>query len=375
MSATALAPARQPTTRHRNSTLRRRNTVLGWSFIAPNFVGFALITMVPIVLMFYMAFTNWNALTPPNWTGLANFERLTRNSTFRAAVAQTFYYAIPHIILTGVIALALAILLNQKLKGVAFFRAAAFFPYITSIVAIAIVWNLLFSPKYGPINQILSLLGVSNLPGWTVSSAWAMPAIIIVGTWREMGYYMILFLAGLQTIPRELYEASEVDGAGAWARFLHITIPGLRPTTFFVTVMLAIQSFKVFDLIQVMTDGGPGTSTYVISYFIYQKSIGISANNPGTGEFGYASAASLVLFFICLTVTIVQFIVNQQSDLAKPSWSSIPMIVGMVCFALAAYSFCANQTLGVKYLWYLLAFVLCFAFTIGHTNALRRRQE
>ena len=362
-------------TRPRSNALRRRNTVLGWSFIAPNFIGFALITLVPIVMMFYMAFTDWNALTPPNWTGLANFARLARNSTFRAAVAQTFYYAIPHIILTGVLSLALAILLNSKLRGVAFFRAAAFFPYITSIVAIAIVWNLLFSPKYGPVNQFLTFLGVNNPPGWTVSSTWAMPALIIVGTWREMGYYMILFLAGLQTIPRELYEAAKVDGAGGWGRFLHITVPGLRPTTFFVTIMLAIQSFKVFDLIQVMTDGGPGTSTYVISYFIYQKSIGISANNPGTGEFGYASAASLVLFFICLTATLVQFVVNQQSDLSKPAWSWAPIGLGLVFFTLAAYSFCAKVTLGVSYLWYLLLFIVCFAFTIGHTNLLKRRQQ
>jgi len=344
---------------------------LGWSFIAPNFIGFALITMVPIILLFYMAFTDWNALTTPNWTGLANFERLMRNTTFRAAVAQTFYYAIPHIILTGILALALAILLNQKLKGVAFFRAAAFFPYITSIVAIAIVWNLLFSPTYGPINEILHFFGVANPPKWTVSSTWAMPAIIIVGTWREMGYYMILFLAGLQTIPRELYEAAKVDGANAWQRFVHITVPGLRPTTFFVTVMLAIQSFKVFDLIQVMTDGGPGTSTYVISYFIYQKTLGYYS----TGEFGYASAASLVLFFICLTVTVLQFIVNQQADLVKPWWSSLPMIVGLVFFALAVWGFCVGHALIIGWGWYLVLFVLCFVAVGVHTSILRRRQS
>jgi len=360
--------------RQRMNALRRRNTAQGWSFIAPNFIGFALITLVPIVLMFYMAFTNWNALSAPAWTGLDNFARLARNSTFRAAVAQTFYYAIPHIILTGVIALALAVLLNQKIRGVAFFRAAAFFPYITSIVAIAIVWNLLFSPNYGPINQILHFLGVANAPGWTISSQWAMPAVIIVGTWREMGYYMILFLAGLQTIPPELYEAAKVDGASAWGRFTHITWPGLRPTTFFVTVMLAIQSFKVFDIIQVMTDGGPGTSTYVISYFILQKSLG-TTSAAGTGEFGYASAASLVLFFICLMVTLLQFIVNRQSDLVKPWWTHVPLAVGLICFAIAVYSFCTQITLGVDWLWYLAAFIVCFIVMMVLTGVLRRRQS
>ena len=129
------------------------------------------------------------------------------------------YYTVFHIPLTLVIALGLALLLNRKLKGVAFFRTAAFFPYITSIVAIAVVWNMLFSPEFGPINQALRALGVVNPPGWTASADWAMPAVIIVGTWREMGYYMILFLAGLQTIPSELYEAAKVDGANAWGRF------------------------------------------------------------------------------------------------------------------------------------------------------------
>ena len=368
---TATTVERDERQHRRVNMLRRRNTLLGWSFIAPNFIGFAIITMAPIILLFYMAFTNWNALGTPQWTGLANFQRLARNTTFRAAVAQTFYYAIPHIILTGVLALALAMLLNQKLRGVAFFRAAAFFPYITSIVAIAIVWNLLFSQNYGPINEFLRFIGISNPPGWVTSTNWSMPAIIIVGSWREMGYYMILFLAGLQTIPPELYEAAKVDGASAWGRFVHITWPGLRPTTFFVTVMLAISSFKVFDLIQVMTNGGPGTSTYVISFFIYNVTLGPNS----TGEFGYASAASLILFFICLAVTILQFLVNQQSDLVKPKWSWVPLALGLVFFALAVYGFCARATLVIGWGWYLILFVVCFVVMGMHTNIMKKRQS
>ncbi|MDR2974584.1 MAG: sugar ABC transporter permease [Propionibacteriaceae bacterium] len=356
--------------RHRTNALRRRNTALGWSFIAPNFVGFALLTMVPIILLFYMAFTDWNALGTPSWVGIDNFERLARNSDFRAAMAQTFYYAIPHIILTGVLALGLAILLNQKLRGVAFFRAAAFFPYITSIVAIAIVWNLLFSPNYGPINQLLNFFGVADPPGWTTSSDWAMPAVIIVGTWREMGYYMILFLAGLQTIPRELYEAAKVDGASGWQRFLHITWPGLRPTTFFVTVILAIESFKVFDLIQVMTDGGPGTSTYTIAYFIFQKTLGPYS----TGEFGYASAASLILFFICLAMTVLQFVVNQQTELAsKPKWWPLPLVAGLICFAIAIVAFSTRMSFGLGWFGWTIAFVICFGLMLTMTKMWARR--
>ena len=166
---------------------------------------------------------------------------------------------------------------------------------------------MLFSPEFGPINQALRALGVVNPPGWTASADWAMPAVIIVGTWREMGYYMILFLAGLQTIPSELYEAAKVDGANAWGRFWNVTLPMLRPTTFFVTVMLTIGSFKVFDLILVMTEGGPGQSTLVLSQYIYQK--GFAEN-----DFGYASAVSIVLFLICIVVTIIQFLYNRRQE-------------------------------------------------------------
>jgi len=285
--------------------LRMRNTIIGWSFILPNFLGFALLTLIPVVTLFYLGFTNWNIFGTANWTGLANFQRLLGDTTFHTAVLNTFYFAILHIPLTFVVSLGLALLLNTKLRGVAFFRTAAFFPYITSIVAIAVVWNLLFSPQYGPINQLLHSIGIANPPTWLQSTTWAMPATVIVSTWRDMGYYMILFLAGLQTVPRELHEAARVDGAGVWQRFWNVTIPCLRPTTFFVTVMLTINSFKIFDLILVMTNGGPGNSTLVLSQFIYQTAF-------VQNQFGYASAASIVLFFICIIVTIIQFLINKR---------------------------------------------------------------
>ncbi|MDR1800058.1 MAG: sugar ABC transporter permease [Bifidobacteriaceae bacterium] len=317
MSTTALpegapAPASQvpkaPSQRKRRSKLRLRNTLMGWSFIAPNFVGFAVITLVPIIALFYYSCTKWGALGDAQWLGLDNFEKLfTRDPRFKTALWNTLYYTALHMPLTLAASLGLAVLLNRKLRGVAFFRTAAFFPYITSIVAIAIVWNLLLSPDYGPVNQILRFLGVDNPPGWTVSATWAMPAIILVGTWREMGYYMLLFLAGLQTIPPELYEAAKLDGAGAVKRFWHVTMPCLRPTTFFVTVMLTIGSMKVFDLVFVMTAGGPGRSTMVISQLIWQQAF-------VEGDYGYASAIAVVLFFLCLLFTIIQFMVNRRSN-------------------------------------------------------------
>ena len=287
--------------------LALRNAVTGWSFILPNFIGFAVLTLVPVITLFYYAFTEWNVFGSAKFTGLANFRQMVHDGSFWISFWNTFYYAGLHIPLTLAVSLGLALLLNRKLRGVAFFRTAAFFPYITSIVAIAVVWNMLFSPEYGPINQFLRAIGIAHPPGWTASASWSMPAVIIVGTWREMGYYMLLFLAGLQTIPVELYEAARMDGANAWQRFWKITLPMLRPTTFFVTIMLTIGSFKVFDLILVMTEGGPGQSTLVLSQYIYKK--GFQEN-----QFGYASAVSIVLFAICILVTIVQFLGNKRRD-------------------------------------------------------------
>ena len=298
--------ARTPTSNRRpGAKLRRHNSVIGWTFILPNFLGFAALTLVPVVWLFYMAFTDWDVFGKANFIGLDNFKRLVSDASFHTAFKNTLYFAVIHIPLTMAVALGLALLLNRKLRGVAFFRTAAFFPYITSIVAIAIVWNMLFSPDYGPINQILGLLGVDNPPGWTSSPTWAMPAIVLVQTWRNMGYYMVIYLAGLQTVPPELYEAAKIDGANAWQRFRSVTLPGLRPTTFFVVVMLTIGSFKVFDIILLMTQGGPGQSTLVLSQYIWQKGI-------VEFQYGYASAVSIALFLICIVVTIFQFIVNKR---------------------------------------------------------------
>ncbi|MCL1900444.1 MAG: sugar ABC transporter permease [Promicromonosporaceae bacterium] len=257
--------------------------------------------------MFYMSLTNWNIFGTSEFIGLDNYRRLLDDPSFRTALRNTTLYALIHIPLTFVVALGLALLLNKKFRGVTFFRTVAFFPYITSIVAIAAVWNMLFSPEMGPINQFLMWLGVENPPGWVVSTDWSLPAVIIVQTWRFMGYYMLLFLAGLQTVPAELYEAARMDGASAWKRFKHVTLPCLRPTTFLVTVLLTIGAFRVFDLVLIMTNGGPGQSTLVLSQYIWQR--GFEQN-----QFGYASAIAVVLFAICMVVTIIQFIWNKRRE-------------------------------------------------------------
>lgn len=306
MASSSTLPRLEPS-KARASALRRRNTLAGWTFILPNFIGFALLTLIPVVFLFYIAFTKWTVFGSPKFIGLDNFTKLFGDDTFKTSFWNTIYYAAIHIPLTLVLSLGLALILNKKFRGLAFFRAASFFPYFTSIVAVAQVWNMLFSPEMGPINQFLRFVGVDNPPGWLSSSTWAMPAVIIVGTWREMGYFMLLYLAGLQTIPGELHEAARMDGANAWQRFWNVTVPGLRPTTFFVTVMLTIGSFKVLDLILVMTNGGPGDSTLVLSQYIYR--MGFERN-----DFGYASAISVVLFVLCMIVTLIQFLYNRSKE-------------------------------------------------------------
>jgi ABC-type sugar transport system permease subunit len=284
-----------------------RPILIGWSFLLPNFLGFALLTLVPMVFGLALSFMEWSPWGDPEWVGFENFERMFRNSTFWIALWNTTYYAAGHIPLTMVVSLCLALLLNRALAGLGFFRTAFFLPYVTSLVAVAVVWNMLFNPTSGPVNQFLQVVGVTDPPGWTSSTAWAMPAVIIASVWRDMGYYMVLFLAGLQTIPTELYEAARVDGANAWQRFWNITLPGLRPTTFFVLIMCTVASFKVFDLIVVMTDGGPGRATKVLSQLIYEEGI-------REGRFGYASAISLVLFVLVAGFTVIQFLLQRRRE-------------------------------------------------------------
>ncbi|MBT2512425.1 carbohydrate ABC transporter permease [Arthrobacter sp. ISL-30] len=307
MTTETINPAPAVTQGRGNRKQARRNTLIGWTFILPNFLGFLAFTLVPVLAAFALSFMEWTSFSAPKWVGLANFQRMLESDTFWVALRNTVVYALGHVPLTMALALLLAMLLNRKLKGIGFFRVAIFFPYITSLVAVAVVWNMLFSPDSGPINQFLHSIGIAEAPGWTSSSDWALPAVIITSVWRDMGYYMVLYLAGLQAIPSELYEAAEVDGASAWQRFWNVTIPSLRPTTFFVVVMLTVSSFKVFDLIVVMTNGGPGRSTTVLSQLIYQEGI-------GEGKFGYSSAISLVLFLIVLTVTVLQFKIQQRRE-------------------------------------------------------------
>ena len=280
--------------------LNRSNALTALAFLSPNLVGFLVFTLLPLGAAFLLAFAEWDTANPIVFVGLKNFQRMFKDETFKISLLNTIYYTVTTVPLTMICSLGIAVVLNQKIKALKFFRSAFFFPYVVSMVAVAVVWNMLLHPTMGPVNNFLSFLGMEKPPGWAASTEWAMPAVIMASVWRQTGFFMVIYLAGLQGIPRSLYEAAEMDGAGPWSRFWNVTFPGLIPVTFFVSVMLVINGFKVFDLIMVMTEGGPGRATNVLVYHIYYTAF-------MSFRFGYASAISMVLLVIVLAVTVVQF--------------------------------------------------------------------
>jgi multiple sugar transport system permease protein len=278
---------------------------IAYSFILPNLIGFAIFTLIPMVFSLVLAFMNWDGANQISWAGLDNFSRLLGDQTFRISLTNTLVFVAGNVPLTMLAALGLAMLLNQPLRGRNLFRTTFFFPYVASLVAVAVVWNMLFFPSAGPVNSMLSALGVQNPPRWSASVDWAMITVILASVWKGMGYYMIIYLAALQSIPSILYEAAAVDGANAWQKFRYVTLPMLTPATFFISVMLTIASFKVFDLIMVMTGGGPGRATNVLVVHIYNTAF-------KEFRFGYSSSIAMVLLFMVLAITVVQFYMEKR---------------------------------------------------------------
>ena len=282
-----------------------KRDLVAYSFIAPNFIGFAVFTLIPIIFAFLLAFMDWDGSNPIKWVGISNFKELLSDTFFVAALKNTIIYCVGTVPLTMIISLALAILLNQKVKARGFFRTVAFFPYVASLVAITSVWKMLFHPSKGPINNILYTVfnvPMDKLPQW-FSGSLVLLSMILFSVWKYMGYYMVIYLAGLQGISSELYEAASLDGAGTWDKFKYVTWPQLSSTTFFVVVMLTINCFKVYDIAIMLAGGGNGTlslNSTVLVYYIYQKAF-------VEWKLGYSSAIAMVLFVIVLAVTLIQF--------------------------------------------------------------------
>lgn len=283
-----------------NPALVRKRRLTALAFLLPNLIGFLLFTLIPVMTAFVLSFMEWDSANPAKFVGLKNFMALFRTRSFRVALWNTIYYTVGVAPLTIVVSLALAVLFSKPIRGIAFFRAAHYFPYLASIVAVAGVWQFLYNADAGPINMFLKSIGVANPPRWTASTTWAMPAVIIMNVWRSCGYYMIMFVSGIQAIPSHLYEAAMLDGAGGFQRFRYVTLPMLSPTMFFVSIICIINSFKVFGAIYVMTQGGPGGSTSVLVYEIYTQAF-------SNFKFGFASAEALVLFLLIFIVTLIQY--------------------------------------------------------------------
>ena len=313
----------QPRKKHKMSKLERKNTLIAYSFLAPNFLGFAIFTLIPVVMSVIMSFTEWKggSLTTMKWVGWDNYASIFNTAKVGKQMAEngflaglgyffnkvdlgislknTVFFTLVTVPLSLVCAVLLALVLNRAVKGAVAFRAILFFPYVASMVAICVCWNFMLM-KNGPVNQLLMLFGSSINKSWTADSTMAMWAIVLVSVWRNMGYYMVIYLAALQGVPRELYEAATVDGANKIQQFFNVTLPQLRPTTFFASIMLIIGCFKIYDTVAIMTNGGPGRATKMLVLYIYNEAF----NNF---NYGVASAIAMILLLIVLLVTIVQF--------------------------------------------------------------------
>ncbi len=301
--------------RRRQKKYERRKALVAYSFIAPNFIGFAVFTLVPVLFSIFLSFVKWKggAFSTMEWVGLGNYADIFKTAKVAEkglgylftkvdlgiALKNTLFYTVVTVPLTLVCAVALALALNRAVKGAVGFRTIFFFPYVASMVAICVCWRFMMM-KDGPINQLIMAMGINYNKSWTADSGMAIWSIILVSVWRNMGYYMVIYLAALQGVPKDLYEAATMDGANKWQQFFHVTLPQLRPTTFFASTMMIISCFKIYDVVAIMTEGGPGRSTKMLVTYIYDEAF-------SNFNYGIASAIAMVLLVIVLIFTLAQF--------------------------------------------------------------------
>ena len=267
-------------------------------FIAPYLIGLLFFWLGPVIASFLISFTDWELVGRPAWIGFENYQRLFADELFIRSLVNTVYYTIISVPLGMIISLLLAIAVNQKLKGIVFFRTAFFLPHISSMVAVALLWSWIYNAQYGLLNHFLGLFGIPP-QNWLGNPKLAMPALIVMSVWKGLGYNMMIWLAALQGIPEDLYEAARIDGANKWQQFRNITLPLLSPTTFLLLILGLIGSFQVFEQSYVMTQGGPAHATYTIVFYIF-------SNAFEWLRMGYASAMAYILALIIFALTIFQ---------------------------------------------------------------------
>lgn len=275
----------------------RKAMVVG-TFLAPSLVCLLAFTLGPMIGTLWTSLLEWNLIRPARFIGLDNYRELWSDTKFHAALRNTAYYVVGYLPLVTVGGLGLAVLVNHKVRGVTLFRAMYFLPVVTSWVVVALLWKWLLNPSSGLVNWLLGLIGIDG-PGWWTDRRWAMPSVILASAWKDLGFVMVILLAGLQSIPASLYEAATIDGASGWNKLRRITLPLLTPSLFFVAVISLINGAQVFDQVRVMTNGGPGNASTVVVDQIVR-------NTFEYGRAGYASAQSVALFVIILAITATQ---------------------------------------------------------------------
>lgn len=280
-----------------------RDMTAGYLFILPSFLGFILFSLFPLILTVILSFSDWNlvsGLSGIQLTGPWNYVELIKDPVFWESLRNNVLFAVwtlPALLVLGLLG---AIIINSYVFGKQTFKVVYFLPYISSGVAIATVWKVIFQPTYGPINETLRSLGMADPPKWLADPNWALFTIALMFIWQNVGYYILIYITGLQSIPKELYEAAEIDGANTWNKVRHVTIPMVSPTTFFLFITGMIGSFKIFDSIQIMTQGGPGNSTSVLVYYLYKMSFDFY-------KIGYGSTIAIILFVVVMLITVLQW--------------------------------------------------------------------
>ncbi|WP_179944919.1 carbohydrate ABC transporter permease [Paenibacillus stellifer] len=282
----------------------KKQMLWGYLFVAPPFIGMAIFLLYPLLSSLYISFSKYDFSTSPQFIGADNYTRmLFHDPLIWKTLGNTFYAALG-VPIGMAVSLFIALLLNQKIKGRNFFRLMFFLPTICSVVAITLMWQWIFNSDYGLLNYFLSLLHIQG-PAWLTDEHWSMPAMIIQGVWGGLGVNIILYLSSLGNVPTQLYEAAKVDGAGAWVRFRHITLPGISPITFFILVTSLIGALQDFTRFIIMTAGGPNYSTTTIVYYLYSQAFQYS-------DMGFASAIAWFVAFIIMIITLINFVASRK---------------------------------------------------------------
>lgn len=282
---------------------KKKNKYVGYLFIAPHLISVICFLFIPLLYSLFISFYDFNlfkGFAGSVFAGLDNYRKLFTDERVFVSISNNIKYMFGTIPITLCLALLLAVFLNDRVYMKNILRTVFFLPYIASIAAMGMVWMRIFSPTMGPINNLLAKAGVLNPPGWLSSEKWALPALMIMAVWGGLGYNIVIYMSGLQSIDRSLYESSQIDGATFLQKIRYIIVPLLSPTTFFLIITSIISSFQVFGAINIMTKGGPGDATYVIAYYTYMTAF-------SNFKMGYASAMSWLLIAIIFVITVIQW--------------------------------------------------------------------